>query len=548
MSGYDPIALGIHWDRLISICDEIVSALVRTSFSPNVRESYDLSCVIFDRHGRALAQGSYSVPSFTGTAPATMQAMLRRFPADTLAPGDVIATNDPWIGTGHLFDISAARPVFRNGRIVGYTMSVTHLPDIGGLGFSAAAREVFEEGLRLPLCKLAEGGTVDRRLLDIVAANVRVPEETVGDILANVTCNEVGGRMLTEFMDEYGLDDLDPLAEAILQNSEEAIRREIAKLPAGTYTNEITAEGVSTPLRLACRVEIAPDGGAAVDFAGSSAPVHEGINVPLCYTRAMAVYAIKCLTTPKIPNNEGSVRPIAVTAPTDCVLNAQPPFPTGGRHIIGHFVVPLVFGALAPIVPDRVQAESGMMNLMNFQGTHPDGRPVSSIFYTAGGYGALAGLDGWSATPSPSNMTGTPVEVWENLTGMLIEKKSLLPDSGGVGEFRGGLGQETVLRNATGHVLSVSCLAGRTEFAPQGALGGGPGRPREIRVNGKAVSPKGKYLLQPGDVVTALEAGGGGFGPPERRTAAAVGHDIAEGFVSPAEARRLYKHIDQGGA
>lgn len=538
----DPISLGIQWDRLISIADEIINSLVRSSFSTNVRESYDLSCVVFDSRGRAIAQGAYSVPSFTGTAPATLAAMLERFPPDTLHPGDVVITNDPWIGTGHLFDINVMQPVFRKGRIVGYAMSITHLPDIGGAGYSAAAREVYEEGLRLPPCLLAREGRIDQALLELVRTNVRVPEQTVGDLLANVACTTVGTRMLNEFMDEYGLDSIDPLADAILEQSERAIRAELTRLPAGVYRHEIRIEAQEGPLTLAVAVAIA-DGEVMADFSGTSDAIKYAINVPLCYTRAMTCYAIKCLTTPRIPNNEGSVRPIRLTAPAGCLLNAQPPSPTGGRHIVGHFVVPLIFGALANVVPDRVQADSGMLNLINVQGTTRDGRGVSSIFFASGGFGALDGQDGAPTTPSPSNMTGTSIEIWEDLTGMFIESKALLPDSGGPGEFRGGLGQRIEFVNDSGHEMSIAFLAGRTEFPPAGVRGGGPGALREVRVNGVTADPKGRYLLAPGDRLTTFEAGGGGYGDPARRSAEALGRDIAMGFVTPERARIDYRVV-----
>jgi N-methylhydantoinase B len=537
---YDPIALGIQWDRLISIADEIINTLVRTSFSTNVRESYDLSCVVFDARGRSIAQGSYSVPSFTGTAAATLAAMLARFPPETLRPGDVIVTNDPWIGTGHLFDINVMQPVFRNGVLGGYTMSITHLPDIGGAGFSATAREVFEEGLRIPVAKLAHGGKLDEPLLDLVRANVRVPEQTLGDLLANVACTSVGARMLCEFMDEYRLASLEPLADAILEQSERAMRDELRRLPQGIYRANIDFEGSDAPLRLACAIEIA-NGEAKADFAGSSESIRSAINVPLCYTRAMTCYAIKVLTTPRIPNNEGSVRPVRVTAPEGCILNAVPPSPTGGRHIVGHFIVPMIFAALAEAVPDRVQADSGMLNLINVQGRTRDGRGVSSIFFASGGYGALAGLDGAPTTPSPSNMTGTSIEVWENLTGMHNERKELLPDSGGPGEFRGGLGQRIDLVNDSGSDMTISCLAGRTQFAPAGLLNGRPGMKREVRVNGEQVHPKGRYLLKPGDRVTTFEAGGGGFGDPRKRRDEAIRADLEAGFVTTEGVRRDYR-------
>jgi N-methylhydantoinase B len=378
-------------------------------------------------------------------------------------------------------------------------------------------------------------------LLDLVRVNVRVPEQTIGDLLANVACTTVGARMLNEFMDEYRLESIDPLADAILEQSERAIRDEIARLPAGTYRNAIQIEAQEGPLTLACAVTI--DGGqVSVDFTGTSDAIKYAINVPLCYTRAMTCYAIKCLTTPRIPNNQGSVRPIVLTAPPGCVLNAQSPSPTGGRHIVGHFVVPLIFGALADIVPSRVQADSGMLNLINVQGTTRDGRGVSSIFFASGGFGALSGMDGAPCTPSPSNMTGSSIEIWEDLTGIFVESKALLPDSGGAGEFRGGLGQRIDFVNDSGGEMAIAFLAGRTEFPPLGTCGGKPGALREVRVNGDVADPKGRYILKPGDRVTTFEAGGGGYGEPARRAREAIAHDIAMGFVSEECARAEYRY------
>jgi N-methylhydantoinase B len=539
MSGYDRIALGIQWDRLISIADEIVNSLVRTSFSTNVRESYDLSCVICDAKGRALAQGSYSVPSFTGTAALTLHHMLARFPAETLKPGDVLATNDPWMGTGHTFDINVMQPVFREGRIIGYILSITHLPDIGGAGFSATAREVYEEGLRLPVVKLLHEGQPDALLFELIQTNVRVPEQTIGDIMANVSCTTVGGRMLNEFMTEYGVADLMLLADAIIDLSERAMREELARIPTGVYRNAVDVEGLDRALRFECAVTI-EGGEVEVDFTGTSDAVNIAINVPICYTRALTCYAIKCLTTPKIPNNEGSVAPIIVTAPAGCALNPLPPSPTGGRHVLGHFVPPLIFGALSAVLCDRVQADSGMLNLINVQGRTRDGKGVSSIFFASGGFGALLGIDGAATTPSPANMTGTPVEVWENLTGVMIESKALLPDSGGAGEFRGGLGQKIEMRNDSGHPMVFSCLAGRTEFAPRGVLGGKPGRLREVQLNGKTVHPKGRYVLQPGDRMTTFEAGGAGYGDPARRSLERIRADLEAGYVTAEAIGRDY--------
>lgn len=539
MTRFDPVSLAILWDRVVSIANEMVSSLVRTSFSSNVREAYDLSCVLFDGEGNSLAQGSYSVPTFTGTAAPTLRHMLAKFPPQTLEPGDVILTNDPWMGTGHLFDINVMRPVFRAGRIVGYALSISHLPDIGGAGFSATTPELYGEGLRLPVQKVVRAGRVNQELVELIRFNVRAEDQVIGDLMANVTCTEVGGRKLLEFMDEYGLTELAPLSHAIRSHTERAMRSELAKFPQGAWRNRLEIEGVDGPVTLACELRISGES-AHVDFAGTGPALRAAINVPWCYTRALSVYALKCLTIPELPNNEGAVVPVAVSAPEGCILNALPPRPTGGRHTVGHFIVPLLFGALAGAVPERVQADVGMMGTLSLAGRHPDGRVFAGLYFLAGGFGALHDLDGASTVPAPSNMSSISTEVWEEMTGMTVIGRRLRPDSGGAGRWRGGLGQEVVLRNDTGGLVTLSCFGQRTEFAPRGFLGGRDGALREILVNGRRVHPKGSYVLQPGDQVTSREAGGGGFGDPAGRAPEALKADRAEGFVSAKAARRDY--------
>jgi N-methylhydantoinase B len=536
---FDAVSLGIMWDRLVSIVDEIVSTLVRTSFSTIVNESYDLTCVVLDAEANSIAQGTFSVPVFIGSAPITLRHMLQVFPPDTLSEGDIIITNDPWLGTGHLYDITMARPVFRKGRIVAYTLSITHLPDIGGSGFGSSAPEVYHEGIRIPICKLYEGGRRNELLIEIIRRNVRVPEQVMGDVMANVACNEVGARELIAFMQEYGLDDLTELSRAICGQSEAAMRAKIRALGAGAYANRIAVEGFDGSCTYAVRIAVAGDG-IAVDFAGTSGPVRAAVNVPFCYTNAMALHAIKSLLLPNIPNNAGSVAPISVSAPPGCILNAEPPFATGGRHAMGHFVTPLIYGALARALPERVQAGSGMMNLITVQGTRKDARPFSTLYFAAGGYGALEGLDGWCTLPHPSNMAAVPVEVWETLTHTTIESKRLLPDSGGPGRWRGGLGQEVVLRNDTGHGIVTLGMGNRTMFPARGMFGGGDGALRTHAIDGEPVHAKGRNELPPGSRMRIVEAGGGGYGDPRARARAAVAEDVAQGYVSPEAARTLY--------
>ena len=539
MRDLDAIALGIVWDRLIAIANEALIALVRTSFSTNVREAYDLSVMLFDAEGRSIAQADFSMPSFTGTGPFTVRHMLDRFPPETLRPGDVLATNDPWMGTGHVYDINVLRPIYRGGRLVAFALSITHLPDIGGLGYSTIAREIYEEGLRLPVCKLVKEGQPNQELLDLIAFNVRTPEHTLGDLNANIACTAVAGRLLMEFMDEYGIEDLGAIADAIVEGSETAVRNKIREIPDGRYENRIRVEARDEPITLACAIEVAGDD-LHIDFAGTSAVVPMGINVPITYARAFAVYTIKCITVPAIPNNIGCVTPVRVSAPENCILNALPPNPTGGRHAVGHFVSPLLYGALVKAVPGRVQADSGMQNLILCQGTHRNGRPLSAIIYSAGGFGAVDGKDGPPTIPSPSNMIGAPVEVWESITSMRFTRKALVTDSGGAGQSRGGLGQEIVLINDTTHELAISCFGMRTQFPALGMQGGRPGALRQLDVNGQAVDPKGRHILAPGDVVTVVDSGGGGFGDARGRDPRKVMQDVLEGAVSVEAAARDY--------
>ncbi|MEM7408258.1 MAG: hydantoinase B/oxoprolinase family protein [Pseudomonadota bacterium] len=536
----DGVSVGIMWDRLVSVADEIVSTLVRTSFSTIVSESYDLTVAVLDVDGELMVQGTYSVPVFMGTAPATLAAMLERFPPETLEEGDVLITNDPWLGTGHIYDINVMRPVFSNGTLVAYVISITHLPDVGGLGFGAAAEQIFHEGLRLPVCKLYRAGDEDPFIPELIRTNVRNPDEVMGDVTANVTATAVGARMLAEFMDEYGLDDLRVLSAEIRARSGRAMRTRIQEMVPGTYRNAIQIEGTDGPITLQVAVSVNADGTIHADFDGTGGAVTRGINVPLCYTRAMVLYTVKCVTVPELPNNSGMTNPISVSAPAGCLLNAVPPSATGARHMIGHYVTPLLFGALAAAAPDRVMADCGMMNLLTVQGTHRTGRPVSTLYFAAGGFGALSGHDGPEVLPGPSNMAVVPVEVWETLTSTTVVSRALLPDSGGPGASRGGLGQRVEMRNDTGSQMTVLCMANRTEFAPQGLFGGGDGHCREHQINGVVVDPKGRHVLNPGDAITMIEAGGGGYGDPAERDPAAVRRDVELGFLSPEYARDVY--------
>lgn len=535
----DPVSLGILWDRLVSIVDEGLSAMVRASFSMVVRESYDLSVVLLDTDGHLVAQSTQSIPSFTGSTPATLAHMLRRFPPSALKPGDVLATNDPWMGTGHVYDISVMRPVFRDERIVAYTMSISHLPDIGGLGFGSGATEIYQEGLRLPVTRIARCGRFEPFIADLIRSNVRVPEQVLGDVKANVACNEVVGRQLLDFMDEYGMSDIRALSAAILARTEATTRGRISQIPDGIYQSSIAVEGVDEDVTLACTIEVKGDA-LVTDFNGTSACVRQGINVPLVFTRSYSLFALKCLTVAELPNNSGFAAPIEITAPEGSILHARPPSPTAARHTIGYFTVPLIFGTLAQALPEVVQADSAMINVLTVRGTGPDGRPFVTLYQSSGGLGAARDHDGIATTSTPASIAVIPTEAWERLTGVTVTRRGLTPDSGGVGAARGGLGQFTDLRNDTSSPVHLDVLGFRTIHPARGFLGGKPGSPRENRINGDLLPHKGHFVLHPGDYLTRLEGGGGGFGDPADRSLQRVRDDVRSGFVSAEAARRDY--------
>jgi N-methylhydantoinase B len=541
MKDFDAVDLGIIWSRLVSIADEMVSALVRTSFSTMVRESGDYSCMLFDARGHLLAQGTASVPSFTGTGPATLQGILRAIPPDTLEDGDVLITNDPWIGTGHVYDVNVVKPIFHRGELVGFALTVSHVADIGGIGYGTGARDVYEEGICIPPVKLFQHGVPNKFVFDLIEANVRFRELVIGDIYSNIAACNVGYQSFVDLLAEYDIGDFVPAADGIFGLGRSAIAESLAALPTGVFEGSLPVEGVDDEmvLTLAVAVKISKSG-FAFDFAGTSPVVNRGINVPLCYTRAYSYFCFKTIVAPNMPNNQAILDFVSVAAPENCILNAQRPYPTGGRHILGHYVAPLVFGALASAVPVRVQADSGMICQVNFRGRSPMGRSFSYILFTAGGYGAFADMDGRAALPGPSNMIGIPIEIWEENTGVSVLRKEILPDSGGAGEHQGGAGQLIELRNDTGRPLDATFFGSRTSLPARGFNGGRDGAIRTLFVDGKPVAPKARLDLAPGAMVSLYEAGGGGFGVPEKRPVPSISADLEAGLIGKDYVRQWY--------
>ncbi len=534
---FDPVTLEVLWTRLIATVDEAAAALVRTSFSTVVRESNDFACVLTDARGYSLVQATDSIPSFIGTVPRTIREFLKEYPPQALAPGDIVATNDIWLGTGHLPDITVAKPIFRDGVLVGFAGSVAHAPDIGGRIRSADSREVYEEGLQIPPLKVVRAGVPDETFLRMLRKNVRLPDQVVGDLFAQFSALDLMERHVLGLMREHDLDDLAPLAEEIQWRSEQAMRKAIREVPDGVYRHETITDGFEQPIRL--RLALTVQGDAIdIDYTGTDSQVARAINVAMCYTYAYTAYGVKAALCPGVPNNEGALRPIGVRAPLGCILNSRPPAAGGARAIVGHFLPMMVLLALSRALPERVVAGVGSpLWCLNYAGVDADGKSLAGMFFANGGYGGSARRDGCNVLSWPSNISSTPVEMLEQLTPFKFHYRRLRTGAGGSGRHRGGLGQEILLESRAPDSLVVSFLAERTrmEAAAPGIAGGEPGAPGEVLIDNAPVDPKRQHVIQPGTRIELRTPGGGGYGPAAERAPEALEADRLDGYTAHAE-------------
>jgi N-methylhydantoinase B len=538
----DPITLEVLWNRLIAVVNEQATALMRTSFTTVVRESGDLSAGVFDPRGYMIAQAVTGTPGHINSMATCIHHFLAVYPAESLRPGDVLMTNDPQKTSGQLHDFTVISPIFDEAdRLIAYFGSTCHAIDIGGRGLSADARSMYEEGLFVPITKWYDAGRPNEELVKIIRANVREPDQVLGDIHAQVAGNNVGGARLKEFMAEFGLTSIEPLADEIITRSERAMRDAIATVPDGVYTHSGQSDGFDAPVTLA--VTITKKGDAMhVDWTGSSPASPRGINVVLNYTHAYVTYALKCALCPDVPNNEGSFRPVTVTAPPGSLLNALPPAPVAGRHVIGHFLPGIVFGALAPVLPGKVIAE-GAANIWATQltGTHANGDPWTYVWFSCGGTGARPTSDGIHTTAFPSGVMGVPVEVIESVAPLLIRRREIAQDSGGPGRFRGGCGQYMEVGALTGRGYNLGPIFDRTRVPAEGYAGGGQGERGAITLSdGRELLDKSQVALGAEERFTLQLPGGGGYFDPLTRDVQAVLDDVLDGFVSIDAARTQY--------
>ncbi|MGE0311510.1 MAG: hydantoinase B/oxoprolinase family protein [Lautropia sp.] len=518
MASIDALRTGIIWQRLSGFIDEAAQVFLRTSFSSVVRDNWDMALGLLDARGRQIVQSSRSVPSFIGTMPRTLAAMREAVDFATLEPGDVLISNDPWHGTGHLNDITMVRPVFRAGVLTAFIGSTFHSVDIGGAP-SVTAKDSFEEGLTIPICKLVERGVENPVVVAFLRQNLRAPDETLGDIRAQLVAYDQAAGRLIALLDSEGLVSLDTFVDDILARSEASMRGAIEALPEGRYEDEIRLDGFDEPLLIRCAVTIV-GGTIHVDYAGTSAQVPHPVNSVLNYTQAYTNYAFKCLLDPASPNNDGSFRPITIDAPAGSLLNPHRPAPVWARHLSGHYLPPVVFGAMSKVLPERVIADCGspLWNVY-FQGRQPDGRRFVKMFFMNGGHGASARHDGAACLSFPSNVATVSIERFETSVPILIREKRLIPGSGGAGQFHGGCGQRISFEIVGDAPVTMTIRHERVKEPPRGLLGGHAGAPGRDYLNDRPIAAKGRYELQPGDVATFDTPGGGGFGPASRRDA-----------------------------
>ena len=530
--------LQVMWNRLLSIVEEQGQTLLRAAFSPIVRECGDISAGIFDCEGRMLAQAITGTPGHINTMAAAVNELRARFPAREMRPGDIFMTNDPWLASGHLNDFLLVMPVFKNGRIVGYTSCTSHLVDLGGLGMGPEGSDVFDEGLLIPPCKVVAEGVPNQLLLEIICANSREPIANEGDLFALIACCEAGARSIATMMDDFKIETMRELSSYIIETSRKGTLDAIFEVPNGVYRNRLKIDGYERELELHASLSVS-DNEMRVDFEGTSNCSKKGINVPLNYSAAYTVFALRCVVGPDIPNNAGSLAPFVVDGPRGCILNAQRPAPVAMRHTIGQLTPDLVLGCLHQAVPEKVPAE-GASCMYDLPMRHaPEvaligGRKFAIEPVHNGGTGARPHADGLSATAYPSGVFGSQVEITESVAPVVFWRRELRPDSGGPGKFRGGLGQTIEVSSANGMPIVVFLSLERIKNPALGRAGGMAGMTGRVRLAGQSSELPGKGEVRLGDEDRLIfeTPGGGGYGNPQDRSPDAIKLDLKRELVT----------------
>ena len=535
---FDPIDLEVRWNQLVTLVDEAAYAVRRTSMSKVVVEGADFGVLLYDRAGRLVAS-DFSIASKISTDSILARKVLEVFPPESLAPGDVVVTNNPWWIMGHLNDIGFVAPLYARGRLVGFAETMAHMADIGGC-LSAQPRELYEEGLIVPPLKAVEGGRENETFFAMLEANVRVPQQVASDVRALITGCRVLEAKLAEFLDRHAMADLDDLASAILEHSETAMRRAIAEtIPEGTYHGMSSVDGREGPIEIHAHVR-SRGGEILVDFTGTAPQRDYGINSTLVYTYVWSTFTIKAVCLPGLANNAGTFAPMEVTAPEGTLVNPTFPAPVKMKPVTGHYIPAAILDALGDVVPVRMLAESGKKSLLYLAGRNAAGQPFSDLTFVNGGMAARATKDGLHGMSFPGNTSAMPIEVLESVTPIRVNHHRIRPDSGGAGRYRGGCGLDFEFRSVSHAPLTVQAEHGKLETAPKGLRGGRDGAAGATFRNGEPVPDKVPVTLRDGDVMRMLTPGSGGAYPPRERDRAAVRCDVADGLVTARAAARDY--------
>ena len=545
----DPITFAVFKNAMDAIVDEIAYTVIRTARSEIVKDVMDYSAAICDAKGEMVAQAK-TIAQHLGASPEAMGAVQAKWKG-RLVPGDAVIMNDPYCGGMHLPDVFMFYPVFAGSEILAWTVVICHHTDMGGRvpGSNAAdSTEIFQEGLRIPPLKLFHAGKMDETLEAMIALNVRVPDRVLGDMRAQYAACLVGARELGRLVTRYGTDGLRGHLTALLDYAERMTRAEISTWPRGTYrfTDHIDSDGLSDdPVLLSVAITVRENGALLVDWAGTSRQVRAAINSTLSFTKSNAFLSVRCALLGDIPNNAGVFRCIEVTAPEGSVLNPISPAAVAARALTGYRVMDTMFGALAQIVPHIMPAAGeGGNTVVCLGGRHPDNRPFIIVDMISGCWGGRPDKDGIEAITNPSqNLSNTPVEVLERQHPVRIEEYALVPDSGGAGRFRGGLGLARSYRLLADEAV-LQLRADRLRFPPYGLNGGAPGGPSANWLGEgdqkRTIPGKITMTMQRCELLTHHQAGGGGHGDPFTRDPEAVARDVWNGKVTAAAARTQY--------
>jgi len=555
VSRVDPITLGVVWGALQSIAVEIGTTVHKTAYSEQAREGQDFSVAVFDPQGRMVAQGPYS-PGHMGAMSFAVKNALAAHPVATLKPGDAILLNDPLLGSGHLPDFFITQPAFHEGALVGFAVNILHHTDVGGQRPGSQGVEgifdYFQEGLRIPPTKVWKEYQEQEGIVGIIAANTRTPEKVLGDLRAQRSALRVGELRLQELAARYGRQTLFAAMEEILARTEANMRAAIRRVPDGVYTFEDFMDdwGPGTdPLRVAVTVTVAGDA-MTIDYEGSSPQTASGMNSYINYTRSYSYAAVKCLTDPFGPMNEGALLPVTVKAPEGSFLNPRPPAGGGPRAIICYRTFESVLGALAPALPERVTAAASHMANPTFGGwDRAKKRRFVAYELVLSGTGARATKDGCEAMSWAFNASNIPVEAQEANQPIVVERFELVRDSAGAGRFRGGCGVRRDM-SFLADEGKLTNLSDRQKFAPYGLFGGKTGRLARTVINPgpdeQIVHGKQSREFAYGDIISFQQSGAGGYGDPLERDPARVLADVLDDYVSVEAARSEYGVVIEG--